>query len=249
MKPAPSSRRVAAAITTCPEPASACSRAARLGVAPTTACSCAAPSPTRSPTTTRPVAIPTRAASPSPAGSAHVADCFRRGKSGANGTFGIVLVGVRPAEIGEYAVPHKFGDMPADASDLARDCVLVSAQHIAHRLGIEPGRESGRVGEIDEHHRNLAPFGFVARRRRAAAPQARQCRQQFAARTQRHAELSDIVLGQQRQDLDVDLVLGEYRREFRQPVCRQPRKDVGHTTAPARLNPRPAVPRASLTGS
>ena len=40
----------------------ACSRAARFGVSPTTASSCAAPSPIRSPTTTCPVAIPTRAA-------------------------------------------------------------------------------------------------------------------------------------------------------------------------------------------
>ena len=64
----PTSRRVAWLITTLPGAASACSRAARFGVSPTTACSCAAPSPIRSPTTTSPVAMPTRAASGSPAG-------------------------------------------------------------------------------------------------------------------------------------------------------------------------------------
>ena len=60
---------MASATTTVPGSASACRRAARLGVSPTTASSCAAPSPTRSPTTTSPVAIPTRAASGSPPGA------------------------------------------------------------------------------------------------------------------------------------------------------------------------------------
>ena len=40
----------------------------QIGVWPTTACSCAAPAPTRSPTTTRPVAMPTRAANGPPSG-------------------------------------------------------------------------------------------------------------------------------------------------------------------------------------
>ena len=52
--------------TTLPGSASACRRAARLGVSPTTVSSCAAPSPISSPTTTTPVAMPTRAANGSP---------------------------------------------------------------------------------------------------------------------------------------------------------------------------------------
>jgi hypothetical protein len=52
----PRSRRVDSAITTVPGSASACNRAARLGVSPTTACSCAGRCQTRSPTTTIPVA-------------------------------------------------------------------------------------------------------------------------------------------------------------------------------------------------
>ena len=40
--------------------ASACSRAARFGVSPTTPRSCAAPAPIRSPTTTSPLAMPSR---------------------------------------------------------------------------------------------------------------------------------------------------------------------------------------------
>jgi hypothetical protein len=55
------SRRVLAAMTTASGSARVCRRAARLGVSPTTDCSCADPLPIRSPTTTSPVAIPTRA--------------------------------------------------------------------------------------------------------------------------------------------------------------------------------------------
>ena len=40
-----------------------CRRAARFGVSPTMPCSCASPDPIKSPTTTNPVAIPTRVCS------------------------------------------------------------------------------------------------------------------------------------------------------------------------------------------
>ena len=66
----PRSRLVRSAITTCPGPASACRRAARFGVSPITSRSWASPEPTRSPMTTRPVAMPTRAANVWPSGDA-----------------------------------------------------------------------------------------------------------------------------------------------------------------------------------
>jgi len=53
--------RVPSATTKVLGRASACRRAARFGVSPTTPRSCAAPAPIRSPTTTRPVAMPIRA--------------------------------------------------------------------------------------------------------------------------------------------------------------------------------------------
>ena len=56
----PRSFRVPSAMTTMFGSAMPCSRAARFGVSPTIACSCAAPAPMRSPTTTSPVAMPTR---------------------------------------------------------------------------------------------------------------------------------------------------------------------------------------------
>ena len=54
---------VFASITTLSGSAKVCSRAARFGVSPTTPRSWDSPAPTRSPTTTRPVAIPTRTGS------------------------------------------------------------------------------------------------------------------------------------------------------------------------------------------
>ncbi len=59
-KRSPTSRCGPAAMTTVSGSARVCSRAARFGVSPTTDCSCADPAPTGSPTTTKPVAIPTR---------------------------------------------------------------------------------------------------------------------------------------------------------------------------------------------
>src|SRR5215471_12449730 len=59
-KSPPTRRRVLPSMTTVSGSASACSREARLGVSPTTPCSCDAPSPMRSPTITKPVAMPTR---------------------------------------------------------------------------------------------------------------------------------------------------------------------------------------------
>jgi hypothetical protein len=55
---APICRRVLSAMTSVPGCASTCSRAARFGVSPMTPRSCAAPVPIRSPTTTRPLAMP-----------------------------------------------------------------------------------------------------------------------------------------------------------------------------------------------
>ena len=52
--------RVRSAMTTVFGSARACRRAARFGVSPTMPRSCASPDPIRSPTTTRPVAMPTR---------------------------------------------------------------------------------------------------------------------------------------------------------------------------------------------
>ena len=108
------------AMTTVPGSASACSRAARFGVSPTTACSWAAPAPIRSPTTTSPVAMPTRTCKGDAGGSIELRHGFDQGKPGADRALGIVLMRLRIAEIGEHAVAHVLGDEAADCARPAR---------------------------------------------------------------------------------------------------------------------------------
>ena len=155
----PTRRRVAWLITTLPGAASACSRAARFGVSPTTASSCAAPSPIRSPTTTRPVAMPTRAASGSPAGGS-AGRPPRPGEPGPDRPLGLVLVRPRPAEIGEHAVAHVLGDVAAERSILGAG-VLIGADHVraCPRDRAGPRARSSRPG------RRTAPSAAAARLR------------------------------------------------------------------------------------
>ena len=164
---------VASATTTEPGSASACSRAARLGVSPTTASSCAAPSPIRSPTTTSPVAMPTRAASGLPPGAVRPAGRGCGGETCANRALGVVLVRLRPAEIGEHAVAHQLGDSALVAGDLARHRLLVGENDLAHVLRVEPLRQLGRADEIDEHDGELPPLCAGIRGGRPAAQPCR----------------------------------------------------------------------------
>ena len=138
-----------------PGSASACRRAARFGVSPTTASSWAAPSPIRSPTTTSPVAMPTRAASGSPAGVASRATASTIASPARTARSASSSCASGPAEVGQHAVAHELGDVALEAGDLARDRVLVRAEDLAHLLRVEPGGERGRADEVDEHHREL----------------------------------------------------------------------------------------------
>ena len=147
------------AITTVPGSASACSRAARFGVSPTTACSCAAPSPIRSPTTTSPVAIPTRTCNGAPRRGVEPGHRLDQRQPGPHRPLGIVLVGPRIAEIGEHPVAHVFGDKPAGAFDDRGDAAVIGADHRAQVLGIEPRRQCRRADQVAEHHRQLPPLG------------------------------------------------------------------------------------------
>ena len=158
----PTSRRVAWLITTLPGAASACSRAARFGVSPTTACSCAAPSPTSSPTTTSPVAIPTRGCQRArpPGATERSADRLDDRQAGPDRALGLVLVRLRPAEVGEHAVAHVLGDVAPRSADHPGAAFLVGADHLAHVLGIEPADSSVEPTRSHEHHRQLAPLGL-----------------------------------------------------------------------------------------
>ena len=73
-------------------------------------------------------------------------------EAGAHGPLCLVLVRPRPAEIGQHAVAHVFGDVPFETRDLARDRVLIGADQRAHVFRVEPRGQLGRADEIDEHH-------------------------------------------------------------------------------------------------
>ena len=158
-KRSPTSRRVPAAMTTASGSARACRRAARFGVSPTTDCSCAEPSPIRSPTTTSPVAIPTRAWS--------LTDLTSRRPTASidaqprpDRPLGIVLMRLRVAEIDQHAVAHVFGDKAVELGDDFGDGAVIRGDDLAQILGIEPRRQRGRADQVAEHHRQLPAFGI-----------------------------------------------------------------------------------------
>src|SRR5208337_1428349 len=146
--------------TTAPGSARACRRAARFGVSPTTACSCAAPAPIRSPTTTSPVAMPTRTCKGMPAAVVSFGAASTRASPACTACFGVMLVGQRIAEIGQHPVPHVLRDEPAGLADEIGAAAVIRADDLAQILGIEPRRECRRADQIAEHHRQLPAFGM-----------------------------------------------------------------------------------------
>jgi hypothetical protein len=77
---------------------------------------------------------------------------------------GIVLVGARIAEIGKHAVAHVFGDKPAAALNDRGDAAMITADHRAQILGVEPHRQSRRIDQIAEHDCELAALSLANRR-------------------------------------------------------------------------------------
>ena len=115
---------VLSAMTTVFGSAMSCRRAARFGISPTMPRSCASPDPIRSPTTTKPVAMPTRVCNET--GSLQRAD--RRDyqlQSSPHRPLGVVLVRLRIAEINEDAVAHILRHEPAEALHGLGDAFLI----------------------------------------------------------------------------------------------------------------------------
>ena len=59
-------------------------------------------------------------------------------ETGCHRPLSLILVRAWPAEVGQHAVTHELGEVPLEAGDLARDCVLVGRQRLPHVLRIEP---------------------------------------------------------------------------------------------------------------
>jgi hypothetical protein len=64
------------------------------------------------------------------------------------------------------AVAEVLGDVAVEAADHLGAGGLVRADDIAEILRIQARRESGRVGEVAEHDRELAALGLEGARRR-----------------------------------------------------------------------------------
>jgi hypothetical protein len=90
----------------CPAPPGACSRAARFGVSPTTACSCAAPWPIRWPTHDEPVAIPTPHLQRYPRRGVKPGHGVDQCEPGSHRALCVVLVSPRIAGNREHPVAH-----------------------------------------------------------------------------------------------------------------------------------------------
>ena len=89
---------------------------------------------------------------------------------GANSALCLIFMGPRPTKIREHAIAKEFGDVTLEARDLAHHRVLIELNELTHLLRVEPGCELGRADEIDEHHRELPPFGLGRRRQRLVGP-------------------------------------------------------------------------------
>ena len=117
-------------ITTASTCASACIRAARFGVSPTTLCSCAAPSPIVSPTTTSPVRNPKARCEPDATAGLKKANSGAQFEASSHRGLHIIFVCSRPAEISEHAVTHVFRDVAVPTCDRLRAVSPVAVEEL-----------------------------------------------------------------------------------------------------------------------
>ena len=99
------------------------------------------------------------------------ADGSDNGETRPHRPLGVVLMRLRPAEIGQHTVAHELGDVALEAQSLAGHGILVDTNARAHLLGIERRRQRGRAHKIDEHHGQLPPLS----RRRPRGRRGRDC--------------------------------------------------------------------------
>ena len=142
-----------------------------------------------------------------------LADRLRDRQARPHGALGLVLMRLRPAEIGEHAVAHELGDVTPETGDLARHGVLVGAQDLPHLFRVEPLRQRGRAHQVTEQHRELPPFGVWSHPRGCSLGRLMRQRVPFAClglvpqggdgveqpatmADERNAEVLEVVAGQ-----------------------------------------------------
>jgi hypothetical protein len=157
-------------------------------------------------------------------------------KSGAHRPLSIVLVGLRPAEVGEHAIAQELGDVPFEPADDLRAGRLICPHDVAQVLGVEPGGELGRADQVAEQHGQLAAFGLDRPHRRPARLHGSRHRAivKCGDRVEQPAPVPDrgdpkgdqILGGQPRQHLGVDIVGAERLGVLLQAQIPQPARDV-----------------------
>jgi hypothetical protein len=142
----------------------------------------------------------------------------------------VVLVGLRVAEVDEQPVAQVLGDTAVVAPDRVCAARLVDLHHAAVSLGVEPLRETGRVHQVAEHHRQVPMLAALRERPRRRGFLGRF--RQLPAHRDRIERLD--------QRLDRDVAPGGLARRDRfeqrpQAMAAKPRRDLDG--APAREQP------------
>ena len=157
-------------------------------------------------------------------------------QAGPDGTFRIVFVRPRIAEIDQHAIAHELGHMALVARDLAGNGVLIAAHGVPQVFRVQALGQFRRADEVDEHDRHLAALGLALRRRlggrwlirpiRRTLAQRSDRREQDPAVAQQNAQLSEILLGQMRHGTEIDAVLSEGLGVSAELQFFQPRADL-----------------------
>ena len=155
---------------------------------------------------------------------------------------GVVLVRLRPAEIGEHAVAHVLGDVAAPALDHLGAGVLIGADHPPMSSGssraassVEPTRSqnstvscrrSASAGLGSGLRPRLEALGRRVRRRSRLGQGGNRFEELAPVPDGGDAKVFEIVSRQLGQDLGVNLVLPERLLVALQPQLPQPSRDV-----------------------
>ena len=157
--------------------------------------------------------------------------------------FGIVLVRLRPAEVGQDAIAQELGDVAFEPADDLGARRVIGPHHIAQVLGVEPRRQLRRADQVAEQHRQLTALGFRNPRAQRArlrhgpryrrllvrfSPQRLDGLQELQPRAEGQAEILEMLLGQFKQRFAIDLVLFERIGEASEAVRLEPRANVPH---------------------
>ena len=129
-------------------------------------------------------------------------------------TLGVILMGLRIAEINKYAVAHIFGDVAAKAAYGLGDAFLIGRDDLSQVLRVHAGRERRRADEVREHHCDLATLASVLGLRlrcggrswwyRSRAGKVADGRQHFPPMPEQDADVLEILIGQMAECRDID---------------------------------------------